>query len=85
MLLNSDGRVEFGPADSTATNLTVELNVSRGIDLGTEPRFRLLVQGSLTELYLNDALVECFSLPAEATGRIGFVGRGARNLKAWQW
>lgn len=85
MLLNSDGRVEFGPADGTATNMAVEMNVSRELDFGERPRFRLLVQGSLTELYLNDVLIECFSLPADASGRVGFVGRGVSGLKAWQW
>ena len=50
--------------------------------------FRLLVKGSLLEFYLNDILIECFSLPAEATGRIGLIGGGKSNshsdLKAWR-
>ena len=37
-------------------------------------RFRLLLKHSLLEFYLDDLLIECFSLPEPATGRIGVVG-----------
>jgi hypothetical protein len=39
------------------------------------------------EFYLDDILIECFSLPADATGRIGLIrgsdSRAIGNLKAW--
>ena len=30
---------------------------------------------SLIELYLDDVLIECYSLPGHATGRIGAIGK----------
>ncbi len=48
--------------------------------------FRLLLKGQLLEVYLADMLVECFSLPRAATGRIGLIGADAASLervKAW--
>jgi hypothetical protein len=39
------------------------------------------------EFYLDDILIECFSLPADATGRIGLIrgsdSRAIGKLKAW--
>ncbi len=29
---------------------------------------------SLIEFYLDDVLIECYSLPQDATGRIGLIG-----------
>jgi hypothetical protein len=52
---------------------------------GKPARFRLLLKHSLLEFYLDDILIECFSLPQDATGRIGLIGAGAvRVLGAWQ-
>ena len=48
-------------------------------------RFRLLLEHSLVEFYLNDVLIECYSLPAAATGRIGLIGNAGaiQALRAW--
>ncbi len=43
---------------------------------GRPARFRLLVKHSLIEFYLDDILIECYSLPQDATGRIGLIGGG---------
>jgi len=54
----------------------------------TTSRWRLVLEGCLAELYLDDILIECFSLPAGATGRIGLVDGGEpdafRALRMWQ-
>ena len=44
-----------------------------------------LVKHSLIEFYLDDLLIECYSLPQDATGRIGLVGAAAAfgELRAW--
>ena len=56
--------------------------VDREMDFGTDPTFRLLLKKSVLEFYLNDILIECYSMPAKATGRIGLLG-DVRELKAW--
>ena len=47
-----------------------------------------LLKETLLEFYLDDILIECFSLPADATGRIGLIrgsdSRAIGKLKAWQ-
>jgi hypothetical protein len=61
----------------------VEKRVDREMTFGKPAAFRLLLKHSLLEFYLDDVLIECFSLPGNATGRIGFIGT-ATDLKAWQ-
>jgi hypothetical protein len=50
-----------------------------------QARFRLLVRHSLVELYLDDVLMNVYSLPKPASGRIGFLNNasGISELKAW--
>jgi len=54
---------------------------------GHPARFRLMAQHSLMELYLDEILIECFSLKSAATGRIGLITGGDAGaigkLKAW--
>lgn len=61
--------------------------INRQMPCGANPHFRLLLRHSLLELYLNDHLVQCYSLPRRATGRIGYIHNGNRHgiadLKAW--
>jgi hypothetical protein len=48
----------------------------------------LLLKNSLLEFYLEDILVECFSLPSDATGRVRLVTGNAPDafagLAAWR-
>ena len=50
--------------------------------------FRLLVRQSLLEFYLNDRLVQCYSLPERSSGRLGLVVESGHarfeELRAWQ-
>ena len=54
---------------------------------GPTARFRLLLKGSLIEFYLEDLLIDCYSLPQGASGRIGILPAGdpaaLTALKAW--
>ena len=58
------------------------------MSFGKQASFRLLLKRSLLEFYLDDILIECFSLPAKATGRIGLIqGSGqsiVKDIQAWQ-
>ena len=48
-------------------------------------RFRLLLRRDLLELYFDDVLMNVYSLPKPASGRIGFLNNagGIGELKAW--
>jgi hypothetical protein len=48
-------------------------------------RFRLVLKSELMEIYLDDFLIECFSLPAPATGRIGLIrGDDSASIGTWK-
>jgi len=88
ILVDPQGLAELGPMRVDGTGFKAEKRVNREMTFGKPARFRLLLKGALLEFYLDDVLIECFSLPGQATGRIGLVRHGAdhslRNLKAWR-
>ena len=49
----------------------------------------LLFRHSLLEFYLDDILMECYSLPTEATGLVGLIQVDSRtavgNLRTWRY
>lgn len=59
-----------------------------GIEDGARCSFRLLVRQSLLEFYLNDRLVQCYSLPERSSGRLGLVVESGHaifdELRAWE-
>lgn len=79
------GRAEVGPMAPDGTGFQAEKSVDRQLTWGTPARFRLLLKGELLEFYLDDVLIECYSLPQPATGRICGLGDGALRLTgAWR-
>ncbi len=58
-----------------------------GIQSGQSTQFRLLVRQSLLEFYLAERLVQCYSLPPQASGRLGLVFEsgqaGFDGFRAW--
>ena len=70
------------------TGFKPEKTVDREWPFGDRANFRLALQDALLEIYLDDVLIECYSLPAPATGRIGLIPGRRRNsvgrLKAWK-
>jgi len=76
------GRCEFGEMNADFSGWDAVISVDREMDFGLQSRFRLLLKGSLMEFYMNDILIECYSLPAKATGRIGFMGN-ISEVKIW--
>ncbi len=87
ILFNSDGRAELGPVRADGAGFKPEKTVDREMRFGEPARFRLVLKGVLAELYLDDFLIECYSLPGKATGRIGLI-RGddpgsIGSLKGW--
>ncbi len=87
ILVGSDGTVELGDINADGTGYEVIFTEDRAVAFGQPAKFRLLAEGELLEFYLDDILIECFSLPQAATGRIGLL-RGSdveaiSNISAW--
>ncbi len=81
-MVASDGATELGPMQSDGTGFKMVKSVDREMEFGKPARFRLLLKDSLMEFYLDDILIECFSLPGKSTGRIGALGE-VRDLRSW--
>jgi hypothetical protein len=88
ILVQEGGVTEFGPMQADGSGFEAEQRADREWAFGLAARFRLLLKGSLIEFNLDDLLVQCYSLPQAAMGRIGLVQGGQNgaisNLKAWQ-
>ncbi|MDP6545494.1 MAG: hypothetical protein QGH60_16030 [Phycisphaerae bacterium] len=88
ILIDSAGLAELGPMGADGSGFRAEKKVNREMTFARPAKFRLLLKGVLLEFYLDDILIECFSLPGAATGRIGLI-RGSKSdsitdLKAWR-
>lgn len=88
ILLGNDGRAELGQVMADGTGFKAEKTVDREMEFGAPSTFRLLLRGVLLEVYLDDVLIECYSLPGPATGRIGLITGSRSNsigaLRAWK-
>ena len=83
VLVYAGGRSELGRMQADGTGFEAERKVDREVAFGAKPTWRLLVKGVLLEFYVDDVLVACYSLPSDATGRIGVIGE-VDELKAWR-
>ncbi len=79
VLFDAHGRAEFGKSRRDGSNHEVVRWVDREANFGHPTRLRLVLEQSLLELYLDDILIDCFSLPARATGRLGLIRGGDAN------
>ena len=89
VLVGTDGKSQLGELKwKGATSFDPDDLVEAGIRPGREQTFRLLTRQSMLEFYLDDRLIQCYSIPERATGRVGFVVQGGRlvvdRLKAWE-
>jgi hypothetical protein len=88
VLFNGDGRTELGTVAADGSGFRPDKIVDRQVRFPVPSRFRLALKGVLLEVYLDDYLIECYSLPAPATGRIGLITGNHRHaisaLKAWK-
>jgi hypothetical protein len=87
ILFDYSGRAEFGQIRADGTGFKAEKSVDRETPFGAPARFRLIVKGPLIEVYMDDFLIECHTLPSPASGRIGLIrggqGNSIRHVKAW--
>jgi len=74
--------------DLHAGNFSPNETVDWGIEPGRPQFFRLLARRSMIELYLDERLVQCYSLPEKPTGKIGLIFESGKaifeNLNAWE-
>jgi hypothetical protein len=88
VLIDADGLAELGTMKADGSDFKADLKVNREMAFGSPATFRLLLKGALMEFYLNDILIECYSLPTPATGRIGLIPgnqqKSIGSLKAWK-
>ncbi|MSR83029.1 MAG: hypothetical protein EXS58_08905 [Candidatus Latescibacteria bacterium] len=88
ILFDAQGRAECSLVGENGENAVVETRIDREYSFPSPARWRLVVESSLVEIYLEDLLIECFSLPAPATGRFGLiegcVPGCAEVLEVWQ-
>ena len=82
ILLAFNGAAELGTIQADGTSFKAIKGVDREMAFGKPARFRLLLKYSLIEFYLDDILIECFSLSAKSTGRIGAIGE-VSDLRTW--
>ena len=87
VLLDDRGRAEYLRIGRGGGSEAVDCRTDREVSFGAVVRVRLVLQHELTELYLDDVLIECVSLPGVATGRMGLVHGGQRGatgeVAAW--
>ncbi len=84
IVLEHDGAVSYGRMGLDGSGFTPDNRVARDRAFGGMVRLRLLLKGSLTELYLNDLLMQCYSLPAAGDGRVGLLDAQAfSHVRAW--
>lgn len=79
------GIFELGPVSGDGSGFAADLRVDRGWSFGRPARCRLVLKRWLLELYVDDVLIECFSLPARATGRIGVIGPWPAGVEWRAW
>ena len=88
VLFDSNGIAQFRTMTADGSDFKVEKTVNRETAFGSPATFRLLLKGSLMELYLDNILIECYSLPSTASGKIDPIngGEGAAfgGLAAWR-
>jgi hypothetical protein len=88
LLIHAGGLTELGPMRADGAGFKAEKRIDREWKFGATAHFRLLLKGSLIEFYLDDLLMECYSLPQQATGHIALLPAGdpaaVTALRAWR-
>lgn len=88
IVLGTNGRTEIGLLKhGEEMGFWPDDSLDVGVKGGKEYRFRLLLRQFLLEFYLDDRLVQCYSMPEKVTGRIGLVVEGGeatfKDLAGW--
>ena len=73
----------FGAMQATGGAFQYESQIDRQYPFGHTTPLRLIVKRDLLEFYLEDILIQCYSLPTVATGRVGPIG-SVTDVVAWK-
>jgi len=88
ILVGFDGEVDLGTMQADGSGFESEKHVDREMSFGKQVSFRLLLKHFLLEFYMGDILMECFSLPKKANGRIGLIQGSGQNavkdIRTWK-
>ena len=89
VMVGIDGKSQLGTLKlGDAISFEPEEFVEAGTTPDCEHTFRLLTRQYMLEFYVDDRLIQCYSIPERSTGRIGLVMQGEPaligNLKAWE-
>ena len=88
ILIDADGKAELGSINADGTGWEMTFAEDRECAFGAPAKLRLMLQRDLLEFYLDDVLIECFSLPSAATGRLGLITGGDAsaigNFAGWR-
>jgi hypothetical protein len=77
------GVTEIGPGTQEGATFSCEERVDREIALGPSPSLRLLLRQTMLEFYLQDVMIQCYTMDSGADGRISC--QGAYDLSLWRW
>jgi len=84
IFIGPDGVAELGSMSQDGGDFECDKRADRQCPFAETGRIRLLLKESMLEVYLEDILLECYSLPSAATGRIGVIpGDGAVDVDDW--
>jgi hypothetical protein len=85
LVFSRDG-VTFGNSNAAGGDFKSEQTSARGMDFGTEARFRLLIRENMIELYVNDYLMNLKRV--SYNGRLGFMvddrQDAFKDISVWQ-
>ena len=81
--VNEDGVTEIGSGAQDGAAFKCEERVDREVAFDPCPRFRLLLNHTMLEFYLEDILIQCYTMERAADGAISC--QNVSNLRLWQW
>ena len=79
------GVTHFGLMTENEDSSHLEDVMARERPFASKARFRTLLKESVLEFYLDDLLIQSYSLPAEATGRIGLLNTSGLIHEVQVW
>ena len=76
--LHTSSFADIGLIEKTGSFFRQEDAIDRDLHPESECTFRILLKQPYLEVYVNDYLIQCYSLPEESTGEIGLIGGHGR-------
>ncbi len=77
--------MEFGEQFKKDGDFIVNDRIDREMKFSPTPHFKLFVKQSLIEFYIDDILIQCYTIPNKATGKIGVLSKFAPIKKFTLW